>query len=128
MVDFVSETNFKRVCLYLESCANYLPCPDDVEVLKVTMKIYEKMGLVPETLKIALALNDNVWSSPPILTHKEMIKNIINTVTDKGLRRQLSLMFGEHGYFNLISFNEDDEPQFEEDDDVSLAEVQAFLE
>lgn len=63
MVDFVSEHNYKRTCLYLESCANYLPCPDDLVVLKVTMKIYQKMGLTPETMKLALAMNDHVSST-----------------------------------------------------------------
>lgn len=59
------------------------------------------------------------------VTHslKDMIKNIITTVEDKPLRRQLALMLGENGYFKLLNFNEDDAEQYEEDDEVPLADV-----
>ncbi len=59
--EFVDQSNFRRVCNYLESCAAYLPEPDDVETLQVTMRIYSKMGLVPETMKLALAIGKLVF-------------------------------------------------------------------
>jgi len=48
----------------------------------------------------------------------------MTTTEDKSLRRQLALMLGEHGYFRLINFNEDEmEDELPEDDEVPLADV-----
>lgn len=44
---------------------------------------------------------------------------------DRVMRRQLALILGEHGYFNLINFNDDEMgvEEVEEDDEVPLADV-----
>jgi len=39
----IDETNYSRVCLYLTSCANYVPEPDDAVILKVTYEAFKKM-------------------------------------------------------------------------------------
>lgn len=60
LVEFVTETNYKKICLYLESVVNYLPEPEDTDTLQIILKIYQKMSRIPESLKIALALEDHV--------------------------------------------------------------------
>jgi len=98
MDEFVDETNFRRVCLYLESCASYLPEPDDIETLKVTMRIYSKMNLVPETMKLALATGDT-----------ELIQSTWDSVEDPLMKKQLAYMLGQQGYFEFIPDTADDE-------------------
>jgi len=100
LVDIVEESNYKRVCLYLESCSNYLAEPEDTDTLRVCMRIFHKMNRIPETLRIALALNE-----------KDFIQQIWNDTTSRPLKAQLAFMLGRHGYFNLIEEEEDEELQ-----------------
>eukprot|EP01126_Amoeba_proteus_P027757 TRINITY_DN2749_c0_g1_i1.p1 TRINITY_DN2749_c0_g1~~TRINITY_DN2749_c0_g1_i1.p1 ORF type:complete len:551 (-),score=124.47 TRINITY_DN2749_c0_g1_i1:438-2090(-) len=116
LVEFVSESTYKRICLYLESCTNYLSCPEDNQVQRVVMNIYSQMELIPETLKLALALNDH-----------DIIKALVYKTTDKSMRRQLALMLGQHGYFRLINYDEEGMDEEMEEDDIPLADLMGNL-
>eukprot|EP01125_Pyxidicula_operculata_P009198 TRINITY_DN3049_c0_g1_i2.p1 TRINITY_DN3049_c0_g1~~TRINITY_DN3049_c0_g1_i2.p1 ORF type:complete len:820 (-),score=188.81 TRINITY_DN3049_c0_g1_i2:106-2532(-) len=91
LVEHVDELNYKRVILYLETCVNYLPEPEDTETLRITMKITHKLNKIPETMRIALALDD-----------KDFIEQLWNETEDIHLKRQLAFMLAQHGYYNLI--------------------------
>jgi 26S proteasome regulatory subunit N1 len=121
LLDYVSEANFKRICLYLESCANYLPEPDDRVTLEIAMKIYRKMDLSPQAMKLALALGV-----------AENIETIFECEKDKSMKRQLAMMLGEHGYFALIkedNFDEDDGMESNDDElDVDDEEEKILLQ
>lgn len=54
----VDDGNFKRTCLYLTSCCQYLPDPDDKEVLRVAHSIYMQRRTFHDAMRVALRLND----------------------------------------------------------------------
>lgn len=54
----VDESNYRRTCLYLTSCCQYLAEPDDKEVLKVSHSIYMKRRMFHDAMRVALRLND----------------------------------------------------------------------
>jgi 26S proteasome regulatory subunit N1 len=103
IVNLVSEFNFKKICLYLESCSYYLPEPEDTNTLRVALRIYQKMGLIADTMRLALALMDG-----------DIIKETFQAA-DPIMKKQLAFLLGSHNYFNFL--NEEEEMQ---DDATSL--------
>jgi len=83
VVPFVDENNYSRVCLYLSNCATYVPEPEDSQILKVTYDIYKKMKQYPDSLRIAMRLNDMT-----------LVKDTWESCEDKLVRKQLSFMLG----------------------------------
>lgn len=71
IVEYADKANYTRICLYLISCANYVPEPEDSEILNVVVKIYLKLKDAAAALRIALRLND-----------LPLIKEIFNGVTE----------------------------------------------
>src|SRR5690606_32226641 len=69
------EGNFERVCLYLKSCADYVPEPEDTEALRQALKIYQKMDKRPAALQLAIRLND-----------MDIVKELYDTCTDGCVR------------------------------------------
>lgn len=55
---YVDEGNYRRTCLYLTSCCQYLAEPDDKAVLKVSHAIYLKRRMFHDAMRVALRLND----------------------------------------------------------------------
>lgn len=51
-------------CIYLKctslhfSCVKYVPEPEDAELLKCALKIYQKYECYPEAMNLAIQLND----------------------------------------------------------------------
>jgi len=58
LVSYVDENNYERVCLYLVSCVNYVPEPEDQNILQAILDIYRKLNRFPESLLIALKMNN----------------------------------------------------------------------
>lgn len=58
IVQHVDEKNYERICMYLLSCVNYVPEPEDQQVLRTVLEIYRKLSKWPETLLISLRLYD----------------------------------------------------------------------
>lgn len=71
IIDFADKANYSRICLYLISCANYVPEPEDSQILNVVVKIYLKLKDLAAALRIALRLND-----------LPLIKQIFNDATE----------------------------------------------
>ncbi|XP_033101471.1 26S proteasome non-ATPase regulatory subunit 2-like [Anneissia japonica] len=55
---FVDKDAFSRVCLYLTSCVNYVPEPEDSALLHTALGIFRKFDRYPEALRLAIRLND----------------------------------------------------------------------
>ena len=55
---YVDDGNYRRACLYLTSCCQYLAEPDDVTVLKVAHGIYAHRKMFHDAMRVALRLND----------------------------------------------------------------------
>ncbi|EGG17159.1 26S proteasome regulatory subunit S2 [Cavenderia fasciculata] len=81
ILGFVDDTNYLRVALYLTSFANYVPGPDDVNILKIVIDIYLKAKQYPDALRIALKISDNT------------LINHIFTLTEKDLPMLQQLAF-----------------------------------
>jgi hypothetical protein len=58
VIEHVDDGNLERVCLYLKSCADYVPEPEDTQVLRVTLEIYKKLNRYPAALHMSIRLND----------------------------------------------------------------------
>lgn len=82
IVEYADKANYTRICLYLISCANYVPEPEDSEILNVVVKIYLKLKDAAAALRIALRLND-----------LPLIKEIFNGVTEPYVFPPLTALF-----------------------------------
>jgi 26S proteasome regulatory subunit N1 len=56
--ELVDKDTFGRVCLYMVSCVNFLPPPDDVAFLQTAHDIYIQQHRYPEALALAIRLSD----------------------------------------------------------------------
>ncbi|KAK9447060.1 armadillo-type protein [Limtongia smithiae] len=75
---FVDADTYGRVCLYMVSCVNLLPPPDDQAFLRTAFKIYLTQGKLTQAMALAIRLDDtdaihDVFSaSDDILVHKQL--------------------------------------------------------
>lgn len=58
LLDYVTEDDHNRVCLYLSSCVKYVPEPEDSILLTTSLNIYRKFKHYSKALQLALQLND----------------------------------------------------------------------
>lgn len=87
---FMDKDVFQRVCLYLVSCVNYVPEPEDSELLKTAGRIYRKFNRFPEAMRCAMQLND-----------KELINKLFFAAGkyDLLVQKQLAFMLGRQQHF-----------------------------
>ena len=55
---YVDESAYQRVCLYLTSCVPYVADPENTTLLHASLKLYKKFGQYPQALRLAMQLND----------------------------------------------------------------------
>jgi len=93
---FMDKDVFQRVCLYLVSCVNYVPEPEDAELLKTAGRIYRKFNRYPEAMRCAMQLND-----------KELINKLFYAAGkfDLLVQKQLAFMLGRQQHF--VEMDED---------------------
>mmetsp|Transcript_43009 Transcript_43009/g.71701 ORF Transcript_43009/g.71701 Transcript_43009/m.71701 type:complete len:897 (+) Transcript_43009:349-3039(+) len=78
--------NYARTCLYLLSCASYLPEPEDSLCLEVAHQIYMQVKKYPEAMRVAMRLGT-----------QEKIDVTFAECTDKQEKRQLAYMLAKQG-------------------------------
>ncbi|EFC47417.1 26S proteasome regulatory subunit S2 [Naegleria gruberi] len=104
IVDYCDETNYTRVCLYLGGVSKYFIEPENTQTLKIVYDIYRKLNKLPESLRIAMQLNDI-----------GLIKDTFFSCDDSLLRKQLALMLGRGNYkFSVADQLEDEGAELEE--------------
>ncbi|KAF9191026.1 proteasome regulatory particle base subunit [Haplosporangium sp. Z 767] len=81
LVPYVDKNSYKRVCLYITSCVNYLESPDDAICLRTAHDIYLKHDKYAEALLVAIRMSDN-----------SLIQSIFNNCEDPLLKKQLAFM------------------------------------
>eukprot|EP00166_Cyanidium_caldarium_P001682 ctg_1869.g399 len=54
----IERAKHERVCLYLVSCAQYLPEPEDRHALRVAYRVYLRAGAYARALRVALMMGD----------------------------------------------------------------------
>jgi 26S proteasome regulatory subunit N1 len=69
----------------------------DVEVLRVAMEIYRKMGRVTDAVRLALRLNDT-----------KTLKELIESTKDKSVKQQIAFILARQHVFNALESEEDD--------------------
>ena len=87
LLDNVNDANYSRTCLYLFSCANYLPEPEDAIVLKTAHAIFMKVGKMPDAMRVALKLCE-----------QSIIEETFNACTNLAIKKQLCYMLARHGH------------------------------
>lgn len=55
---YVDESAYPRVCLYLTSCVPYVADPENSTLLHAALKLFRKFGQYPQALRLAMQLND----------------------------------------------------------------------
>eukprot|EP00163_Fabomonas_tropica_P027668 TRINITY_DN539_c1_g1_i12.p1 TRINITY_DN539_c1_g1~~TRINITY_DN539_c1_g1_i12.p1 ORF type:complete len:904 (+),score=303.94 TRINITY_DN539_c1_g1_i12:234-2945(+) len=94
IVDACDEENYKRVCLYLGSCAHYLPEPEDTQSLKLVYKIYLKFNQRCDAMRMALRLQD-----------RELAQAVFEQAEDPTEKKQLAFLLARQ----LMKFDTDDD-------------------
>ena len=85
---YVDDTAYNRVCLYLVSCVPFVPDPENTNLLKTAFQIFRKFGQFPQAMRLALQLND-----------KEMVEDLFNSCTDGIIQKQLAYMLGRQQFY-----------------------------
>lgn len=78
---YVDDKNYGRTCLYLVSCCNYLPEPDDAAVLDAAHRIYMKVGKLHDALRVALHMN-----------RRDTVEATFAACSDEAMKKQLSYL------------------------------------
>jgi 26S proteasome regulatory subunit N1 len=80
---FVDEDSHLRVCAYMTSCVAYVPDPENMELLRTSLRIFKKFKQWPRALRVAMQLND-----------ASLVENILRDCPDQAVRKQLAYMIG----------------------------------
>lgn len=55
---YVDESAYPRVCLYLQSCVPYVPDPENVSLLRCALNLSRRFKQYTQAMRLALSLND----------------------------------------------------------------------
>ncbi|XP_012258309.1 26S proteasome non-ATPase regulatory subunit 2 [Athalia rosae] len=91
---YVDESAYPRVCLYLTSCVPYVADPENSTLLHAALKLFRKFGQYPQALRLAMQLND--------LT---LIEDIFTSCQDLSVQKQLAFMLGRQQIFLELNEN-----------------------
>lgn len=103
LMEHVDETNFERVCMYLISCADYVPEPEDTQALTIALNIYQQLEQYPG-IEAILFCSRASWCnfSSPILAALQLairlndldkVKAIYEACTDRYLFISVLLLY-----------------------------------
>ncbi|XP_015113521.1 26S proteasome non-ATPase regulatory subunit 2 [Diachasma alloeum] len=85
---YVDESAYQRVCLYLTSCVPYVADPENSTLLRAAWKLYRKFRQYPQALRLAMQLND-----------LNLVGYIFLSCTDLSMQKQLAFMLGRQQIF-----------------------------
>lgn len=85
---FVDKSTFSRVCLYLMSCVPYTPDPENITLLKTTIRLFRNFDRFAEAMRLALQLND-----------MDTINELFHSCKDPIMQKQLSFILGRQQVF-----------------------------
>lgn len=81
LIPLCDERNYSRVCQYLLTTANYVPEPEDSQMLTVAFNINKRMGDWTQALLMAMRLNN-----------RELIQDCFTSCDDPLIKKQMALM------------------------------------
>lgn len=79
--EYVDESAYPRVCLYLQSCYPYVPEPDNTIILETALQLSRKFNQYTQAMRLALMLND-----------MDKITEIFKETKDSAIQKQLAFM------------------------------------
>jgi len=85
---YVDESAYNRVCLYLVSCVPYVPDPENTNLLTTALSIFRQFKQFPQAMRLALQLND-----------KAIVEDLFNSCPDPIVQKQLAFMLGRHQFY-----------------------------
>ena len=125
--NLVHEDNYRRICLYLTRCAQYMPDPDDLkELYEAAFFVYRAMGQFPDALRVALAASSVSYfddddddgkddmaddDEEPMGKYAQRLKALFDEAPTKAVKKQMALIVGRHG---LSKFEYEDDPEINE--------------
>ncbi|XP_012937202.1 26S proteasome non-ATPase regulatory subunit 2 [Aplysia californica] len=101
--DYVDESAYSRVCLYLTSCVAYVPDPENTVLLKCAVDLYRRFKQYPQALRFAMGLNDMA-----------LIEEIFTECPDQLVKKQLAFMLGRQQISMELSEMMDDKDDLRE--------------
>eukprot|EP00656_Telonema_subtile_P019927 TRINITY_DN2111_c0_g1_i1.p1 TRINITY_DN2111_c0_g1~~TRINITY_DN2111_c0_g1_i1.p1 ORF type:complete len:921 (-),score=323.83 TRINITY_DN2111_c0_g1_i1:287-3049(-) len=84
LIAFADETNYKRLCIYLLQCANYVPEPEDNQYRQVVADIYQKLKRSGDAMRVAMAMQDIA-----------LVNKIFEECDEEITKKQLAYMIAE---------------------------------
>ena len=97
---YVDESAYPRVCLYLTSCVPYVPDPENTTLLTTALDLFRKFKQYPQALRLAMQLNNH-----------QLIEEIFTSCPDLAMQKQLAFMLGRQQIF--LELNEST-PEYDE--------------
>ncbi|KAJ9574000.1 hypothetical protein L9F63_008597, partial [Diploptera punctata] len=91
---YVDESAFPRVCLYLTSCVPYVPDPENTTLLQAALRLFKRFNQYPQALRVAMQLND-----------MQLIEEIFTSCNDVSMQKQLAFMLGRQQIFLELNEN-----------------------
>ncbi|XP_046404712.1 26S proteasome non-ATPase regulatory subunit 2 [Ischnura elegans] len=85
---YVDESAYPRVCLYLTSCVPYVPDPENTTLLQCALRLFKRFGQYPQALRLAMQLND-----------PQLIESVFMSCKDLSVQKQLAFMLGRQKIF-----------------------------
>ncbi|XP_050083839.1 26S proteasome non-ATPase regulatory subunit 2 [Anopheles aquasalis] len=86
--NYVDESAYPRVCLYLQSCVPYVAEPENISLLKCALNLSRKFKQHTQAMRLAMMINDT-----------ELIKEIFMSCGDTAVQKQLAFMLGRQQIF-----------------------------
>ncbi|XP_077500646.1 regulatory particle non-ATPase 1 [Amblyomma americanum] len=81
--EYVDKEAYPRVCLYLTSCVPYVAEPENTNLLRTAMELFNKYERYPEALRLAMQLGD-----------LDVIQSIFLKCPDVDVLKQMAFMLG----------------------------------
>lgn len=85
---YVDESAYPRVCLYLQSCVPYVPDPENVNLLRCALNLFKKFKQYTQAMRLALQLNET-----------KTIEDVFINCPDGSTQKQLAYMLGRQQVF-----------------------------
>mmetsp|Transcript_18831 Transcript_18831/g.52512 ORF Transcript_18831/g.52512 Transcript_18831/m.52512 type:complete len:900 (-) Transcript_18831:154-2853(-) len=104
------DKNYARTCMYLVSCCNYLPEPDNTLVLRTAFDIYTKMGKHSDAMRVALKMNS-----------KPDVEATFASCSDSMERKQLCHLLARQGF--VIDLEDGPAAVADDDERDALVEI-----
>lgn len=104
LLQYVDETNYERIALYLQACAHYATPPDTI--WQTVVEIYRKVKQPTRALNIAFVLGD-----------QELVKaiweevNTMESVDKQHMKRQMALMMARQHLFHAVDVSADEDSE-----------------